>query len=323
MATTEKITTVHLMGGLGNQLFQLFTAAAHARKHGARLVLPAWVQGGRPAYWDSLFRSIHNLVAQDTATLRSLATFPVYKETVFHYISLPILHTQLPTLALHGYFQSPLYFQDEFAAIADQLRLKEQRNEVRQRFQASLQGVGVITVDAPLHSAADSQPMSNTIGVADSPPVEKLVALHIRIGDYARYPDHHPILPVGYYEAALLECLVPNGRVLVFSEKDDRARVDAEYIGPLQVAFPGLRFEHVSDIALQGMSDWEELLLMSCCSAIVMANSSFSWWAAYFSTRLGSQPVQVFYPATWFGRALRNNDTKDMFPAEWHAIIPL
>jgi hypothetical protein len=132
----NKMITVHLMGGLGNQMFQLFAAAAHARNQGAQLVIPPFVQGGRPTYWDSLFTSFKHLVAQqDPLALRFLTSFPLYKEPAFHYSPLPPMTTNL---ALHGYFQSPLYFQEHFLAIADQLHLGQQRGNVRQRF---LQGI--------------------------------------------------------------------------------------------------------------------------------------------------------------------------------------
>jgi hypothetical protein len=176
----------------------------------------------------------------------------------------------------------------------------------------------------PLQNGADNEPLQNGADNGSAKPVPLLAALHIRIGDYVRYPAHHPILPVGYYEAALRKRLADlqlnggAGRVLIFSEADDRARVEEEYVGFLRRAFPEICYEHVSDRGV--MSDGEEMLLMSCCPAIIMANSSFSWWAAWIATRLSEEPVPVYYPASWFGEALEGNDTRDMFPAEWHSI---
>ena len=325
--------TVHFMGGLGNQMFQLFAAAAHARDQGAQLVLPAFNQGGRPMYWNSLFNSLKKLVAQDPVALRFLTSFPLYKEPVWHYSPLPPMTSNL---ALHGYFQSPLYFQEHFQAIADQLRLGQQREEVRQRFlegiHDSLQGGSLSPHDSlqgVVHGAegakrknADNEPLQNGAesGTDATKPAPLLAALHIRIGDYVRYPAHHPILPVGYYEAALRKLQLNGGagRVVIFSEADDRARVEAEYVEPLRRVFPYVCYEHVSEWGV--MSDWEEMLLMSCCPAIIMANSSFSWWSSWIASRLSEKPVPVYYPASWFGEALQGNDTRDMFPAEWVRI---
>jgi hypothetical protein len=332
----NKMITVHLMGGLGNQMFQLFAAAAHARDQGAQLVLSPFVQGGRPVYWDSLFTSFKHLVAHDPATLRFLTSFPLYKEPVFHYSPLPPMTTNL---ALHGYFQSPLYFQEHFQAIAEELRLGQQRKEVRQRFLGLFHGESLQDVDyggaaaeqknvdeEPLQTGKDSETKKKSSSSSSSSVLVRfLAALHIRLGDYARYPDHHPILPVGYYEEVLrkrLADLQPKKgpwRVIVFSEPDDRTRVNADYLGPLSRSFPDVWFDHVSDNGL--LSDWEEMLLMSCCPAIIMANSSFSWWAAWIASRLSEKPVPIYYPATWFGKALQGNDTRDMFPAEWHSTL--
>jgi len=328
MTSQEKILTIHFMGGLGNQLFQIMTASAHASSQGAKLLVSPTVHGGRPIYWDSFFLSIKDLVIKDEATIRSLTSFPLYREPTFHYVPLPPMTTNL---ILHGYFQSPLYFQEHFQAIYEKLCIGEQREKVRQRFQELLQGNSLIP-----QFASTSSPQSDfqTSAVPPSFVSDELLrgsatkplisALHFRIGDYARYPAHHPILPVGYYEAAL-RTLFPKGteegRVWLFVESGERDWVERERMVHLKGVFPGIQFEYVLDLQKEGpLHDWEELLLMSCCPAIVMANSSFSWWGAYLATRLSDKSIPVYYPATWFGKALQGNDTKDMFPVEWHCI---
>ena len=58
------------------------------------------------------------------------------------------------------------------------------------------------------------------------------------------------------------------------------------------------------------------MLYMSLCSHNIIANSSFSWWGAYFNTNLERR---VLYPETWFGPTA-NIDTNDLCPSDWVKI---
>ena len=68
--------------------------------------------------------------------------------------------------------------------------------------------------------------------------------------------------------------------------------------------------------ASNDLSDWEQMILMSCCRDNIIANSSFSWWAAHFNT---NPDKIVCYPAIWFGE-VAGHDTRDLCPNEWHKI---
>ena len=58
------------------------------------------------------------------------------------------------------------------------------------------------------------------------------------------------------------------------------------------------------------------MLLMSLCDHNIIANSSFSWWAAYFNV---NPEKIVCYSSQWFGPKC-NNSTRDLFPENWIKI---
>ena len=55
------------------------------------------------------------------------------------------------------------------------------------------------------------------------------------------------------------------------------------------------------------------MLLMSNCNHNLIANSTFSWWGAYFNS---NTERKVCYPSVWFGPECRNS-TRDLFPENW------
>ena len=81
----------------------------------------------------------------------------------------------------------------------------------------------------------------------------------------------------------------------------------------LKEKFPQLTFIKASD----EKEDWEQMLMMSCCEHNIIANSSFSWWGAYFN---GNKDKIVCYPSVWFGPKLANKDTSDLCPDSWTMI---
>lgn len=63
----------------------------------------------------------------------------------------------------------------------------------------------------------------------------------------------------------------------------------------------------------RGTDSWQDMCLMAACHHHIIANSSFSWWAAW----LGDFPdKKVIAPATW----LNGMKTPDILPPEWIKI---
>ncbi len=98
-----------------------------------------------------------------------------------------------------------------------------------------------------------------------------------------------------YYDRAI--ALFRGEKFLVFSDDLDFCR---NY-------FQGENFEFFAGTEL------EDLNKMASCKANIIANSSFSWWAAYLNP---NPDKKVVYPLKWFADGVE----RITFPPEWKGI---
>ena len=131
-----------------------------------------------------------------------------------------------------------------------------------------------------------------------------VVAVHIRRGDYKNNPDIGT-LDMEYYLRALaqIDGNMQLENVWIFS--DDR-NVGDELRRKLGAC---------AQLVIQdeNASDFESLVLMSRAKKIIIANSTYSWWAAF----LAMDGTKVFAPSKWF-KSL--NDPIDLIPDHWTRV---
>ena len=129
----------------------------------------------------------------------------------------------------------------------------------------------------------------------------KVTAIQVRRGDYVKFPNHHPLLTPEYYAKAVK--IIGSEEVWVFSDDIPWCQENQHF---------DCSVRYVKD------EDYIEIYLMSLCKNIVMANSSFGWWAGYLKT----SPGQIFAPYPWFGPALLAEGFKhdDLIPSDWMVI---
>lgn len=128
------------------------------------------------------------------------------------------------------------------------------------------------------------------------------ICLHVRRGDYLG-SKLHPVCNISYYQQAikLIAEKIENPHFFIFS--DDLAWCKSN----ISMEYP---HEFVNTI-----EDWGDFRLMSHCQHYIIANSSFSWWAAY----LGKHEEKiVISPKNWFNNI--ECSTKDLLPEMWSAI---
>lgn len=254
---------VELAGGLGNQMFQYATGRRLALRHGVDLAFDlSWFE----RYSERKFELPLLRIEARTASARECRTLRRWKRSLpdralskltgrpdllepsgyfaersFRFdpavLSLP------DPCYLHGYWQSPRYFEDVAELIRRELTPVSPPGDGAQRLEDRIRAV---------HA----------------------VSLHVRRGDYVTgsvASQVHGTCTLDYYERAVRALTERVAKPVFFVFTDDPAWTKAHLTLPFE-SF------HVGDY---GTSAIEELRLMSLCRSHVIANSTFSWWGAW------------------------------------------
>jgi hypothetical protein len=287
---------VNLSGGLGNQMFQYAAARSLSVSRRTELYIDATgYEQDTPGitkrkYELDLFHITAPLATKDQInkhTERNLLSRafnklqPYYKkrhyfERHFHFDANFFKASSSTTLI--GYWQSEKYF----VGIED---------DIRKEF----------SIKAPLSQ--------KTLALADRMRNSNSASIHIRRGDYVADPataKAHGSCGLDYYENALRIISEKAGNTELFIFSDDIEWASRNLKTELPITF----VDHN-----KGAQAYEDLYLMSQCSNNIIANSSFSWWAAWLNR---NKDKTVVAPQKWFNEYVA--DTKDLYPPAWIRI---
>lgn len=127
---------------------------------------------------------------------------------------------------------------------------------------------------------------------------ENTVSIHIRRGDYLKPENKRifQILGAEYYKNALafISAQVENPVFYIFSD-------DLEWVKKNFTILSGHHFINED----KQLTDYEELMLMSYCRHNIIANSTFSWWAAWLNANKDKIVIQ---PEHWYTDPVLQND---------------
>jgi hypothetical protein len=306
----QRRVVVHLMGGLGNQMFQYAFGRRLAIQNAAVLILD--VSGyeskfhpdptvGRRVFGLSPFRirgeiagpgeifgksSLKRIprkllrLAQRIGDrrkpyyLRSEVVEP--PEQRFRYDPRIAERTFEGTLFVRGFWQSETYFAPVAATVRRELEVRE-----------------------PL----DGRNAELAVRIMRT----ESVAVHVRHGDNATaVAAQLGVLAPGYYARAmeLLERKVPNAEYFVFSDDPNWSRQFFNSAKPLAfVAYNGALAAH------------EDMRLMSLCRHHILANSTFGWWGAWLAGHAGQVVVA---PRRYYQEMDFPNP--DLYPSHWRLL---
>ncbi len=283
---------VNLKGGLGNQMFQYALGKRLALQNSNELKLH--IEGlARANEIGNIYRpfslekfNIEKNICTDEETRRLKYPYGIFSKG-WRYFSTKLLRranvlfdpnilTWRGDIFLDGYWQSPKYFADIRDTLCQEFTLKEESETVQQYRQR--------------------------IRETDS------VAIHVRRGDYVSSPTvlrRFGVCSLPYYQNAIQYVLtnvstsVSTPHFFIFSDDIDWVKANL----------------NISDTAVfissPELSDADELYLMSQAKHNIIANSSFSWWAAW----LNQNPAKIVVaPTPWFDRAKYD---ASLIPSTW------
>lgn len=135
---------------------------------------------------------------------------------------------------------------------------------------------------------------------------EQSVAVHIRRGDFATIrKGYNGLCDLAYYQKALeiVKNKFPNVQLFIFSDDIEWAKANLKFSSPMVF---------VSNPALNPA---EELWLMGLCKHQIIANSTFSWWAAW----LNKNPQKIVVsPSRWL--VAEDIKTDNLLSSSWIKI---
>lgn len=288
--------TCFLMGGLGNQLFQIFATMSYALTYGHKFVFldQDILYDGNPdttiryTYWKTFFTWL------SFAVVPKLSSPHVLKEKDFTFndedirLNLYLERDKTKVYMLRGYYQSYKYFANHYHTICRLMGMQKLKLDLQRKL---------------------NPPYSQEF-------LSSAISMHFRIGDYKGLQEFHPLMSQQYYERCLhyiqSQPTTTDVRTVLYFCEDADLNYVQNMIDALKVLFPMYSFERGDNTLV----DWEQMMLMSLCGHNIIANSSFSWWGAYFNE---AQDKIVCYPSKWFGPAAPH-DTQDLCPPSWKCI---
>jgi len=277
---------VKIYGGLGNQLYQyaLGRALSVANSTLCKMDLREFESYKLHRYSLGHFNIQEYLMEEDEFRCldhpqkrrwyRRRGCIPIFHEKDFFYD--PKISQLRQTAYLDGYWQSFKYFEGIRAVLLQEITVK-------------------------YATSGDNAVWLQRIQDCES------VALHVRRGDYASEPQTkavHGLCSGEYYRQAYQKLLESLNRPVFFIFSDDPDWVRDE--------FHFIQNKHFI-AGNPALFNYEDFRLMAACRHQIIANSSFSWWAAW----INKNPSKIVHaPRKWFAKE-EEGALPDRIPSDW------
>jgi len=256
-------STAFLMGGLGNQMFQIANAYAQSLKNNIDCFFRPKSQishQGNDAteYVSNIFKKLN--------FKNELSGYQTYHEPNWHFNERNLLWST--PIEFYGYYQSSKNFLGY-------------DNEIKNLF------------------SIDNETTKYLIEKYPNILLDNTLSIHLRRGDYKKFPNIHPTVSKSYIDKALT-LVGEYSHVFIFS--DDKNWVQENI--------------NLKNSTVVSEKDYIELWFMSLCKNNILSNSSFSWWGSFLNENPNKK---IISPSVWFGPEGPKNYS-DIFEDNWQII---
>lgn len=274
------IVYINIQGGLGNQMFQLATAYAYAKQNNGKLLVlrNKKESDGRSLYWDNMLYRFQDFLVDKLP--EGLEQWHESGPTKFCII--PPLTDK--GLYLSGYLQSPKYFDNNTI-----------QKEIKELFK-------------PSHITMSNIQNKFNVLLKNK---ERIVVVHARRTDYLKNQDiinFHGPLSIDYYNEAIKKMSNDIEDPIFILASDDPS-----FWSSVINELPQLNNRNI--YILDDDNEIVVLALLQQFQYFIIANSTFSWWAAWLS----QDTKKVIAPSKWFGPTGPQN-YKDIYMPSWELI---
>lgn len=269
-------------GGLGNQLFQYAMAKKLALTHKTDVLLDISAYKTYKLHEYSLG---HFQIPQHFFTppskLKKIWNLFRQNNKYFPFVLClekkatfdPSILDSPDNIYMHGYWGSEKYFKDIRRELLSDLDLKEPLSQHENELCLKIKSVNAVCV-------------------------------HVRRGNFVNNPQTaatHGTCSIEYYQDAVkkMQAILNNPVFYVFSNDIAWAKENLSFIDP------------VFFIGGDESSNYKDFHLMRSCKHFIIANSTFSWWAAWSSD---NPDKQVIAPKKWFANP---QISAEPMPLEW------
>lgn len=300
-------TLVCLRGGLGNQLFQYayavsVTDSASEIIFESDLCLPNANLQGKPELFDLLhFTEVVPESKVHSWTLSKLLNLTLRKKAKGETPKYLQIIELLTSICLFLRFKKWFLINSGEGVGYTPISKKRTYTLVNGYFQ-SYRWVSIEKLKPLLRSIDTNDPRLK--GYLKEASEKKVLAVHVRMGDYALF-EEFGVLPKDYYEKALERMKEIENFEVIWLFSNDLQR------GPEMIPD---KYSNLVRCISEDLTSVETLQVMRLANSYIIGNSTFSWWGAMLSNTVSAT---VISPIPWFQKM---KEPIDLIPPNWERI---